>query len=132
MILFLFLIGMPVAVLASGGAGVPIRIGVSVVCSVFAWQAVRRDCLRSGPFAVRALSWDGQGRFRVELVSGVIVPAKLGPGSLQVGPFLWLVLWGRRRHPVFIDRRSLQPGPAAALLRALKTGRPAAGGPALD
>jgi hypothetical protein len=119
-VLAVFLLSLPLATVLSGGSARLTRTALATLATLAGLAAVRRDYLRQGPRAACSLCWDGEGAFTLELRSGEIAPVRLGHGSLVAGPWLWLVLQGRRRHPVFIDRGSLEPAAAAALLRLLR------------
>ena len=116
----LYLLALPVAAARLDAPGRGWRVAAMVLMGLAAAAAIRRDLLRQGPGAIQSLSWPEQGGFRLKLGSGHVEPARLGAGSVRVGPWLWLVLYGRRRYALFVDLRRLDGTAAAALARHLR------------
>lgn len=122
-----YVISLPVAVVACGGAWCGLRTGIALLVLAPALRTVWRDLLRRGPAAVRALQPGPDGSLRLCRADGCSEVVRLCHGSLGSSDFLWLVLQGsRHRSTLFLGRAGIDPVAWAGLRRWLR--QPGKGG----
>lgn len=77
-------------------------IPVAASLAYHAWVHV----LRRAPWSIRALLWDAQGTWHIELRSGAAIEARLSPSTFVSVPLVVLNLyrgWRRWSLPLFAD-----------------------------
>ena len=113
----------PLALWQLGGVAGRWQAAIAAVLGSLLLPVLSQSILLRGPQAPRRLQWDGQGGYSIDLAGGYRESIHVDRASLASARWLWLVVRGRRRYTLFIDRRRVDPAVYAALRRQLRTFR---------
>jgi hypothetical protein len=113
----------PLALWQLGGLAGRWQAAIAAVLGSLLLPLLSQSILLRGPQAPRRLQWDGQGGYSIDLAGGYREPVTVHRASLASARWLWLVVQGRRRYTLFLDRQGVDPSAYAALRRQLRTFR---------